>query len=229
MMNPMQFDPDRLRVALDNGEVVELDGGTLVVGADEVPSVVLRLAPWRARSVARVLEEWSGVSRVFHRAPRPILTELELSRTLDLAASALGDPEPTMPILRGDRVVPSRQRLDAVAVLAERESRLSALQRLALVDAAASWLSEPDGGTPAPASRAENRHLRRCRAPAGGPVHHRVTTPKPYKCPRKKPPERCGRAVAGCSAPSGAPPSKRADQEGGGPHRNRRGPFSRSG
>jgi hypothetical protein len=142
----MQSDPDRLRVALDNGEVVELDGGTLVVGAEEVRSVVLRLAPWRARSVARVLEEWSAVSRVFHRAPRPILTELELSRTLDLAASVLGDPEPAMPLLRGDRVVPSRQRLDAVAVLAERETRLSALQRLALVDAAATWLSEPNGG-----------------------------------------------------------------------------------
>jgi hypothetical protein len=142
----MQSEPDRLRVALDNGEVVELDGSTLVLGDKESPSVVLRLAPWRARSVARVLEEWSAVSRVFHRAPRPILTELELSRTLDLAASALGDPEPTMPILRGDRVVPSRRRLDAVAVLAERETRLSALQRLALVDAAASWLSEPNGG-----------------------------------------------------------------------------------
>ena len=146
MTNPMQSDPDRLRVALDNGEAVELDGGTLVLGEEESPSVVLRLAPWRARSVARVLEEWSAVSRVFHRAPRPILTELELSRTLNLAASALGDPEPTMPILSGDRVVPSRQRLDAVAVLAERETRLSALQRLALVDAAASWLSEPKGG-----------------------------------------------------------------------------------
>jgi hypothetical protein len=51
-----------------------------------------------------------------------------------------------MPMLRSDRVVLSRQRLDAVALLAERESRLSALQRLALVDAAASWLSEPNGG-----------------------------------------------------------------------------------
>ena len=100
MTNPMQSDPDRLRVALDNGEVVELDGGTLLLGDEESPSVVLRLTPWRARSVARVLEEWSAVSRVFHRAPRPILTELELSRTLDLAASVLGDPEPTMPMLR---------------------------------------------------------------------------------------------------------------------------------
>src|SRR5436305_4131785 len=146
MAEATQFDPDRLRLALDNGEEVELDGGTLVLDGEESPSVVLRLAPWRARSLARVLEEWSAVSRVFHRAPRPVLTELELSRTLDLAASVLGDPEPTSPLLRDDRAVPSRQRLDAVAVLAARESRLSALQRLALVDAAASWLSEPNGG-----------------------------------------------------------------------------------
>src|SRR6195952_4035164 len=100
MTNPMQSEPDHLRVALDNGEVVELDGGTLVLGDEESPSVVLRLAPWRARSVARVLEEWSAVSRVFHQAPRPVLTELELSRTLDLAASALGDPEPPMPMIQ---------------------------------------------------------------------------------------------------------------------------------
>lgn len=146
MTNPMQSDPDRLRLALDDGEEVELDGGTLLLGDEESPSVLLRLTPWRARSVARVLEEWSAVSRVFHRAPRPILTELELSRTLDLAASALSDPEPPMPMQRGSQTVPSRQRLDAVAVLAQRETRLSALQRLALVDAAASWLSEPNGG-----------------------------------------------------------------------------------
>ena len=153
MAEATQFNQDQLRVALDHGEVVELDGGTLVLGDeespsvdDESPSVVLRLTPWRARSVARVLEEWSAVSRVFHRAPRPILSEVELSRALDLAASVLNDPEPTVPLVRGDRVVPSRQRLDAVAVLAKRESQLSALQRLALVDAAASWLSEPNGG-----------------------------------------------------------------------------------
>ena len=40
----------------------------------------------------------------------------------------------------------SQQRLDAVAVLADRESGLSALQRIALIDAAASWLSDPHGG-----------------------------------------------------------------------------------
>ncbi|MGH3778328.1 MAG: hypothetical protein ACRDRR_21735 [Pseudonocardiaceae bacterium] len=147
MADPTQFDPDRVRVALDHGEVVELDGGTLILDGAESPSVVLRLAPWRARSVARVLEEWSAVSRVFNRVTRPSLDELDLSRTLELAASVLGDgDEPLLRFPRGTRTVPGGQRLAAVAVLGEREARLSAVQRLALVDAAAWWLSDPSGG-----------------------------------------------------------------------------------
>ena len=147
MPDPTQFDPNPIRVALDHGEMVELDGGTLVLDGDESPSVVLRLAPWRARSVARVLAEWSSVSRIFHQATRPHLDELDLSRTLELAAAALGDhDEPIVRSTRGSRVIPNRQRLAAVAVLGEREAQLSAVQRLALVDAAAWWLSEPDGG-----------------------------------------------------------------------------------
>jgi hypothetical protein len=147
MEDPTQFDPDRLRVALDHGEVVELDGGTLVLDGEESPSVVLRLAPWRARSVARVLQEWSSVSQIFHRSTRPHLDELDLSRTLELAAAALGESdELTVRSPGGSRVIPHRQRLAAVAILDEREAHLSAVQRLALVDAAAWWLSEPNGG-----------------------------------------------------------------------------------
>lgn len=71
MPNPTQFDPDRVRVVLDHGEVVELDGGTLALNGEEFPSVLLRLTPWRARSVARVLREWSSVSRIFHHPTRP--------------------------------------------------------------------------------------------------------------------------------------------------------------
>jgi hypothetical protein len=75
------------------------------------------------------------------------LDELDLSRTLELAAAALGDgDEPTMRSPRGSRVISHRQRLAAVAVLGERDAQLSAVQRLALVDAAAWWLSEPNGG-----------------------------------------------------------------------------------
>lgn len=148
MPDPMQFDPDRIRVVLDHGEVVELDGGTLILDGEESPSVVLRLAPWRARSVARVLQEWSSVSRIFHHSSRAPLGELELSRTLDLAAVVLGGggEEPIVGSPHGSRVIPNRQRLAAVAVLGERETQLSAVQRLALIDAAAWWLSEPDGG-----------------------------------------------------------------------------------
>jgi hypothetical protein len=90
MPDPTQFDPDRVQVVLDHYEVVELDGGTLVLDSHEPPSVVLRLALWRARSVARVLQEWTSVSRIFHHTTRPPLDELELSRTLEWAAAALG-------------------------------------------------------------------------------------------------------------------------------------------
>jgi hypothetical protein len=147
MADPTQFDPDAIRVALDHGDVVELDGGMLMLDGEDSPSVVLRLAPWRARSVARVLAEWSSVSRIFHPSTRPHLDELDLSRTLELAAAALGDHhEPIMRSSRGARVITNRQRLAAVAVLGEREAHLSAIQRLAVVDAAAWWLSEPNGG-----------------------------------------------------------------------------------
>ena len=147
MPDPRQLDPDRIRVVLDHGEVVELDGGTLILDGEESPSVVLRLAPWRARSVARVLQEWTSVSRIFHHPTRPNLDELDLSRMLELAAAVVGDGDP--PIVRaprGSRVIPNRRRLAAVAILGEREAHLSAVQRLALVDAAAWWLSEPNGG-----------------------------------------------------------------------------------
>jgi len=147
MPDPTQFDPDQIRVALDHGEVVELDGGTLVLDGEKFPSVVLRLAPWRARSVARVLQEWSSVSRIFNHSTRPHLDELDLSRTLELAAAALGgSDEPILRSPRGPRVIPNQQRLAAVTVLGEHEERLSAVQRLAIVDAAAWWLSEPNGG-----------------------------------------------------------------------------------
>jgi hypothetical protein len=147
MPDPRQLDPDRLWVVLDHGEVVQLDGGTLVLDGEESPSVVLRLTPWRARSVARVLQEWTSVSRIFHHPTRPHLNELDLSRTLELAAAVLGDDdEPISRSPRGSRVIPNRQRLAAVAILGERETHLTAVQRLALVDAAAWWLSEPNGG-----------------------------------------------------------------------------------
>ncbi len=37
MPNPTQFDPDQIRVVLDHSEVVEFDGGTLVLDGEESP------------------------------------------------------------------------------------------------------------------------------------------------------------------------------------------------
>ena len=86
---------------------------------------------------------------ITHLSPptRPHLDELHLSWTLELAAAVLGDDdEPISRAPRGSRVIPNRQRLAAVAILGERETQLTAVQRLALVDAAAWWLSESNGG-----------------------------------------------------------------------------------
>jgi hypothetical protein len=173
MPDPTQFDPDRIRVALDHGEVVELDGGTLVVDGEESPSVVLRLAPWRARSVARVLQEWSSVSRIFHPT-RPHLDELYLSRTLEIAAMAVDNRDaPIMRSSRGSRAVPHRQRLAAVAVLGKRELQLSAMQRTL-------WSMPPRGGSWIPTAarnlptRCSLRPVRRTRLPR---PNHSIRTP----------------------------------------------------
>ncbi|HXT45928.1 MAG TPA: hypothetical protein VN748_17750 [Pseudonocardiaceae bacterium] len=147
MAEGRQFDPDRPRLLLDHGDVVELDGGIVAVNGKQDPSVVLRLTPWRARSLARALEQWSAISRLFAPGRRPVADELALSRTLEMAAGALDDDGgPPLRSPRDDTTASRSQRLAAVAVLAEREPRLSAVQRLALVDAAAWWMTDPDGG-----------------------------------------------------------------------------------
>jgi hypothetical protein len=89
MTDPTERGAERLQVPLDHGDAVELDGGVLTVDGEASPSVLLRLAPWRARSLAHVLAEWSAVSRTFDpRARRPSLDELELSRTLTARVGA---------------------------------------------------------------------------------------------------------------------------------------------
>jgi hypothetical protein len=71
--------------------------------------------------VARVLQEWTSVSRIFHHPTRPHLDELQLSRTLELAAAALGGgEEPIVRSLSGSRAIPNRRRLAAVVFLRSR-------------------------------------------------------------------------------------------------------------
>jgi hypothetical protein len=72
--------PDATRPGLDPTDSrSRRDGGAQRRHGDprrrESPSAVLRLTRWRARSVARVLQEWSSVSRIFYQASWPHLDE----------------------------------------------------------------------------------------------------------------------------------------------------------
>jgi hypothetical protein len=150
MPDPTHFDPQQIRITLDHGDAVELDGGTLTIAGELSPSVVLRLAPWRARLLSVVLSEWSAASKIFATPPLRGLTEMDLARVLELASAVLGAEDPIAEPERHKTPgsVPSSARLAAVAVLNERESRLSAIQKLALVDAAAWWLGETTADGP---------------------------------------------------------------------------------
>jgi hypothetical protein len=111
MLDPTQCDLHRIRVVLDHGEVVELDGGTLVLNGEESPSVVLRLAPC-------VPGQWPAYCRSGRRCRGSSIIRLGRTwtswicpGTLELAAAALGDhDEPIMRSPRGSRVIPNRQR-----------------------------------------------------------------------------------------------------------------------
>ncbi|HKR49979.1 MAG TPA: hypothetical protein VJT72_10435 [Pseudonocardiaceae bacterium] len=142
---PLRDRDSRFTRAFD--AVFTADGIQILTNPPGVPranAICELAAPWRARSVARVLQEWTSVLRIFHHPTRPHLDELALLRTLELAAAVLGcGDEPILRSPRGTRVIPNRQRLAAVAVLGEREAHLSAVQRLALVDAAAWWPRSP--------------------------------------------------------------------------------------
>lgn len=135
------------RTQLENGQVVEADGSTVIDPATEsqVPAVLLRMTPERAHILAHMLDGWCR-ARLALTAPRAAeVSERALAWALENGAAALGDavamccpgdqPEPPSPA----------QRLAAVSVLRERESGITPAQGIAVVDAAARWLAEDNG------------------------------------------------------------------------------------
>lgn len=147
MANPIDPRAGRFRARLNAGQAVEADGSTMTDPASggEVPAVLLRMTPERARELADVLDDWCRVSVVFTTLRGSAAAERVLAWTLATSATALGaagskarDPQPP--------AGPSaRQRLAAVTVLSERDQRMSPVQRIAVVEAAARWLSEDAG------------------------------------------------------------------------------------
>ncbi len=147
MANPIDPPAGRLDARLVAGQAVETDGSTMTDPASgaQVPAVLLRMTPDRARELADVLDDWCRVAVVFTTLRGSAAAERVLAWTLSASATSLGAAggkarDPQLP------AAPSaRQRLAAAAVLSERERRLSPVQRIAVVDAAARWLAEEAG------------------------------------------------------------------------------------
>jgi hypothetical protein len=145
MANPTDVPYARFRVDLDGGEVVEADGSTVRAASGElVPSLTVRMPVGRAHALAHLLDEWVRAFRL-HPDKTTSGPDRLLADALESVAAAVGEPGALRCSSRVFGDVTAPQRLAAVEVLAEREERLSAVQRFAAVDAAAHWLGKDAG------------------------------------------------------------------------------------
>jgi hypothetical protein len=129
---------------LDGGTSVHADGTTVQDGSGAaVPVVSVRMPVARAHALAHLIDEWSRAFRLPPDKPAAAGNRL-LAGALEAAAAAWGEPGALRCAARIFGEVTVLQRLAAVGVLVEREERLSALQRFAVVDSAARWLREDD-------------------------------------------------------------------------------------
>jgi hypothetical protein len=145
MTDPTDIPYVRFRVELDGGESVHADGATVRTASGEVvPSVSMTLPVARAHALAHLLDEWAGAFRLSPGKSTSGADRL-LADALEAVAAAVGEPGALRCASRVSGGVTAPQRLAAVGVLAEREERLSAVQRFAVVDAAARWMEEDAG------------------------------------------------------------------------------------
>lgn len=147
MANPIQPRPETFRAELEGGQVVEADGSTVADPATgtQVPAVLLRMTPTRAHTLAHVLDDWARVALMFATLRSSETAERAVAWSLEAGAAALGDAGARRcPRNRTD--APSgEQRLAAMAVLRQREPEVTAVQGVAVIDAAARWLAEDNG------------------------------------------------------------------------------------
>ena len=138
MADLTDFGASRVRVELGADVVVGVANG------DDGPAVLLRMPAGRAHALAHVLDDWS---RAFRLVPDrgQVPSDATLARGLELVTAALQDAGALACAAHETGVVGRSQRLAAVTVLRNREEGLSALQRIAVVDAAARWMEEDAG------------------------------------------------------------------------------------
>jgi len=135
MADLTDFSASRVRVELGGDVVVAVANGC------DGPAVLVRMPAPRAHALAHVLDDWS---RTFGLAPDEgqVPSDATLARGLEWVAAAVQETGALACAARESGVVGRSQRLAAVTVLRDREEGLSALQRIAQVDAAARWMEE---------------------------------------------------------------------------------------
>ena len=145
MANSTEREPGRFRLAMDSGEVVEVDGSTLLDddSGQPVPAVVLRMPAWRAHALGHVLASWNEAVDLFEAATTVSLDEFDLAWALHAASAAVGDQRAREEAQRPPTSVPSGHRARA-AVLRDREA-FEVHTLIAVVDAASWWLDQPHG------------------------------------------------------------------------------------
>ena len=133
--------PELVRLVLDFGETVEVDGSTVFdpVAEESVPAVVLRMPRARAAWLGRVLAAYTRVCRL--AGAELNAAEAGPAWALSRAAVSAGHLEPGA---GPSASVTSGRRISAAAVLREVED-FDDTTLIAVVDAAARWLEEPSG------------------------------------------------------------------------------------
>lgn len=128
-----------VRLVLDFGEAVEVDGSTVYdpVAEGPVPAVVLRMPRHRAAWFGMVLDAYTRVCALL--GDDRTAAESGPAWALTLAASSAGHVD-TAPARVFDRVTSAR-RFAAAAVL-RHSGRLDDVELIAVVDGAARWLDE---------------------------------------------------------------------------------------
>lgn len=134
MTNPSEMSN---RLDIGGGTSVETDGTTVELTGSPVPVIVLRLPASRAHRLAHSL--------VGDAAPDLVPADRTLARGIEAVAAVAGEPGALRCAADDIRGIGQRQPLNAAGVLRDREPRLSAVQRIAVVDAAARWMEEDAG------------------------------------------------------------------------------------
>ena len=144
MTDPTQPPVEVVRLLLDFGESVEVDGSTVYdpVAEGSVPAVVLRMPRHRAAWFGRVLDAYTRVCRL--ASVELDAAEESTAWALSLAAASAGHVDSADAAVQRTRRVTSGQRMTAAAVLREAED-FDDTTLIAVVDAAARWLDEPSG------------------------------------------------------------------------------------